>query len=355
MRLSIDRLWLLLSSEFKLFRTAVPIHAVAILQPTVMYLLMAVILVHPTFDMNVARPTTAEGRALVDAMREVGSPIGLPYINPILVDRDEGDVTRQIVAVEDRSGKATAVQYYGLIDSNLVKNFRNRLTAAGLRLWNAELGDHAVTVEEHPWLPRDVPYTVYFGMALLTMTAFLAASILGAVLTAQDFEFGTFAEYRLAPAPVALILGARLTRLVLSALLSVAILLVAVGLVNDMWPSYLWGVALVLLPVAVIAACLGVVAGLLFRRTIPAFLIGLVASFVGWIMGSAFGLAAGFGGWYERISRLTPFTHAVELLFPYYYGAAIGHPLRSGLVLVLFALAMLALTASVYRWRLSAR
>jgi hypothetical protein len=345
------RFRLLLVNEFKLFRTAIPIHVVALFQPTVMYLLMSVILVHPTFDMYVDRPTTEAGRALVAAMEEVGSPIGLPYIQPIVVDWDGGEVARQVVAVQQRDGGQTAVQTYGLIDSNLVKNFRNRLTAAGLRLWNYELVNEAVVVEERPWLPRDVPYTVYFGMALLSMTAFLSASILGAFLTAQEFESQTIVEYRLAPVAVASILAARLTRLVISALISATILLVAVGLLTDYWPASPWLVGLILLPVAVIAGSLGVVAGLLMRRIIPAFLVGLVASFVGWIMGSAFGLAAGFGGWYERISRLTPFTHATELLFRQYYGASIGRPLVSVLFLVVLSAAMLVLVTIAYRWR----
>ncbi|MGD1994399.1 MAG: ABC transporter permease [Anaerolineae bacterium] len=346
------RFQLLLRNEFKLFRTAVPIHLVAILQPTVMYLLMTVILVHPTFDMNVARPSSDLAVDLVAALEQVGSPIGLSYVNPILVDWNGGDVRRQVVAVEERNGVRTAVQHYGLIDSNLVKNFRNRLTAAVLRMWNAELGGRAVTIEQHPWLPRDVSYNIYFGMALLPMTTFLAAAVIGAALTAQEFEFRTVVEYRLAPAPLGLILGARLTRLALSALLSAAILLLVVGLVNVAWPSEVWLVGLVLLPLAVMAGCLGIVAGLVLRKSIPAFLVALVASFVGWIMGSSFGLAAGFGAGYERISRLTPFTHAVELLFPRYYGAPVGSPGVSALLLVLMAGGMVALTGLVYRWRI---
>jgi len=345
------RFRMLLVNEFKLFRTGIPIHLVAILQPTVMYLLLTVILVHPTFDMYVDRPPTEEGRALVSAMREVGSPIGAPYINPILIDWDGASVSRQVIAVEERDGVTTAVQHYGLIDSNLVKNFRNRLTAAALRLWNADLGARAVTVEEYAWLPQDVPYSLYFGMALLPMTAFLAASIMGAILTAQEFEFRTIVEYQLAPASISLVLGARLARLVLSALIAAAILLVTVGLVTGYWPGSLLEVALILLPVAVIAGCLGVLAGLLTRKSIPAFLVGLVGSFVGWVLGSGFGLAAGFGHSYEFISRLTPFTHATELLFSNYYGAEIGHPLASILYLSLGGVVMLVLAGLAYRWR----
>jgi len=345
------RFRLLLANEFKLFRTAIPIHLVVLLQPMVMYLLMAVILVHPTFDMFVTPPTSDVGRALVSAMHEVGSPIGLPYIHPVLVDPGRAAAARQVITVKSQDGVPTAVQRYGLIDSNIVKNFRNRLTAAGLRLWDAELGSQAVIVEEHPWLPRDVPYTVYFGMAMLPMTAFLAASVLGAVLTAQEFEFQTIVEYRLAPAPLMLILGARLVRLVLSALMAAGILLIAVGTRSGAWPDSLWRVGLILLPVAVIAAGLGISAGLLIQRTIPAFLIGLVSSFVGWLVGSAFGLAASFSSAYESLSRLTPNTHAVELLFPRYFGTQIGNPLLSVLILALCSAGMLVLTALVYRWR----
>ncbi len=346
------RFQLVLRNEVKLFRTAAPIHLVAILQPTVMYLLMTVILVHPTFDMNVARPTSDLADDLVVALGQVGSPIGLPYVSPVLVDWDGGEVTRQVIAVEERDGVATAVQYYGLIDSNLVKNFRNRLTAAALRLWDAELGSSAVSVEQHAWLPHDVSYNVYFGMALLPMATFLAAAAIGAILTAQEFEFRIVVEYQLAPASLGLILGGRLTRLALSGLLSAGILCLAVGLVNDAWPGEIWLVGLILLPLAVIAGCLGIVAALLLRKSILAFLVALVATFVGWIMGSSFGLAASFGSSYEQVSRLTPFTHAVELLFPRYFGATVGSPGVSALVLLLMAGGMVVLTLLVYRWRI---
>jgi len=317
-----------------------------------MYLLMSAVLVHPTFEMQVARPSSYEGRALIAAMERVGSPIGLPYVRPQLVEGGGAPAGRQVVVVEDRAGVPTAVQHFGLIDSNLVKNYRNRLTAAGLILWNDDLGSRAVAVDQRPWLPRDVPYTVYFGMALLPMTIFVAASMLGAILAAQEFEFGTVVEYRLAPLAPGWILAARLVRLVLSALLSAAILLVVVGLTAGAWPGEPLLAVLVLLPLAVIAGGLGTVAGLLLRRTIPAFLVALVASFVGWLMGSGFGLAAGFGGWYERLSRLTPSTHAVELLFPRYYGATIGRPAVSILFLAVATLAMVALTVLAYRWRI---
>jgi ABC-type multidrug transport system permease subunit len=350
------RFRLLLLNEFKLARTALPIHLVAILQPTVMYLLMSLVLVHTTFDMYVTQPTTDEGRALVAAMRDVGSPIGLPYINPIVVSpeetaRMEDSTLRQIIAVESRDSVPTAVQRFSLIDSNQVKNLRNRLTAAALRLWDEMLGDAAVTVEEHPWLPVDVPYTVYFGMAMLPMTTFLAAVFIGGILTAQDFEFRTIAEFRLAPIAPAWVLGARLTRLALSALLSAGVLLLAQGWRTGFWPDSFWRVGLVLLPVAITASSLGMIIGLLFRRSIPSLLTGLIAGIGCWLLGGAFGLTSGFGGLYEKASRLMPNAYAVDVLFFHYYGARVGNPPCSILALTLFSVSLLTLAFLTYRWR----
>ncbi len=349
------RFLLLILNEFKLARTAIPIHIVAMIEPVVMYVLLTVILVHPTFDVHVTRPTTEIGQALIAAMREIGSPIGLPYIHPVLVNITEPRDVRQVITIEEQNGRATAVQRYNLIDNNLVKNYRNRLTAAALRLWDMELGNRAVTIVERPTLPRDIPYNVYFGMAMLPLTAFLAAVTIGSVLTAQEFELHTILEYRLATAPLEWVLAARLTRLVLSALIAAGALLLAIGQINNYWPTAIGLVGLILLPVAIIAGCLGIIAGLLLRRTLPAFLVGLVSSFVAWILGDAFKPAVGFGGWYEIVSRFTPNTYAVELLLPRFYGIEIHATPVAALVLSLAAVGMITLTTLVYRRRFAAQ
>jgi hypothetical protein len=344
------RFLLLFSNELKLFRTAIPVHLVAVFQPTIMFLLMSVILVHPTFDMYMTQPITMEGRALAAAMGEVGSPIGEPYISLHLVeDIQPATGQRQVVNVEEKDGKPAAVQRFGLIDSNMVKNYRNRLTAAALQVWNDALMEQAVTVIERPWLPHDVSYLVYFGMAMLPISTALGASVLGGILTAQEFENGMVLEARLSPIASVLILGARITRLTLFGLLGAGCTFLALGWRTSYWPDSLWLVLSTLLPVAIIYGCIGVIAGLHFRRTIPAFLIGLVVSMVGWLLGSAFGLSGGFSIGYAFISRLTPNTHAVELIFPQFFCTQVGNPLVSTITLIGMVLGMLGLTFVVYQ------
>ena len=346
------RFLLLFMSELRLFRTNIPVHLVAVLQPTLMYLLLSIILVHPTFDMYMAHPVTTEADALAAAMGEIGSPIGEPYIRLHLVENIRpGKGQQQVVNVEYREGGATAVQRFSLIDSNMVKNFRNRLTSAALRVWNDALGDRAVTVLEHPWLKRDVSYLVYFGMAMLPISTAVGTSILGGILTAQEFENGMVLEARLSPIASAMILGARLTRLVVFGLLGAGLTLLALGWRTGEWPGSFWQVFLTLLPLAIIYGGIGMIAGLHFQRTIPAFLIGLVVSMVGWLLGSAFGLAGGFSPGYALISRFTPNTHAVELIFPQFFGAQVGDPLISALILTGMTLGMLLTIFLVYQKR----
>lgn len=345
------RMYLLLLNELKLARTALPIHGVAIFQPVLLFLLMSLILVHPTMEMKVATTQSGSENEMIRAMKSVGSPIGLPYINAIPVNAVELENPDQIIRLEERDGHLVAVQEYGLIDSNKVKNLRNRLTAAALRLWDDSLGNRKITVNEDPWLPKDMPYSIYFGMAMLSFTAFLAAAIVGGILTAQDFEFHTILEYRLSPVAAGVVLAARLIRLALTGLLSANLLLLVIGLLTGQWPGSVLRLELALLGIAVMGGCTGMAAGLLLQRSIPAYQAALVISLACWMLGGAFDLPASFGGWYEMVSRLVPHAHATELLFASYYGKFIGSPIISSIALLVMSLLAMSVATILYRQR----
>lgn len=350
------RFLLLLLNEFKFFRTALVVHLIAIIQPTLMYMLMAVIMVVPTFDMYVVEIKTEIGQDLVAAMGEVGSPIGPNYIKPILIPQTD-PALRQVIQVVSFNGNPTALQRYGYIDSNLVKNLRNRLTAATLMLWNRELATQAIYIDENPWLPLDVPYTVYFGMAMIPLAAYLASAMIGGYLMAQEFENGTILEYRLCPTSIYLLLAAKITRLCLTGLVAALFLYLTLGLITGMWASSTPGVFFILLPLTLIASCIGLLAGLLTRSSLPSFLVALSSAFGFWLLGSGFGLAAGFSPVFERISRLIPNTPIVEMLFPYFYfeRQVATNPTAAQLQLLVYCLIFLVLVVVVYRWRVLAK
>ena len=348
------RFILFMQSELSLVRTSLPAHLVGILQPMLMFWLMSLVFVNPTFDMVVdtSDPHLAQ---LAAAMAEVGTPSGVHYINVLDWQAGPEEVESQAVFYEENEGKPTALQVFGPIDSNLVKNYRNRLTSAALRLWNKELAGQAVNLVEYPWLPGELPFILFFGIAMLPMAAVISSSLSGAMLMAQDFEGSTILEYRLSPVSSLTIILVRLLRLVIVGLLSTGCLLGMLYLVSGVWPQQVWRIFLALLPIIIIGACVGLSAGLLTRRTLPAFVISLVFTLATWILGSSFGLSSGFGGWYETLSRFIPNTYAVELIFPsYYFGVSISSAWINYLFLGVVTLAFLALLVRLYRSRLKA-
>lgn len=344
------RRWLaLLRFEFQLFRSSVLIHLIGMLQPTVLYLIMSAVLVTPLFEMAIKEPDTPAGRDLVRAMEQVGSPVGSNYIDPVFVQEASPDGHRQVVWVEETDGQPVTVQRFNRIDSNMVKNLRNRLTSAALYLWQEDLGDAAVRIEEHPWLPNDISYHVYFGMGIITMSVFAAASMIGSITTATDFERDTIMEYRTSPAGSWLLIGSRLLRLLIVAVIGGSITVLVVGWLTGFWPDSYLQVVAIIIPLGITAGCVGVLAGMLLKKMIPAFIVALVFTFITWLMGGAFGLPEGFSPAYAAVSRWMPNSYTVRLLFSQYFPAQIGNPGVSMLYSVLIALAMLLLTSIVYR------
>jgi hypothetical protein len=328
------------------------VHLIAIIQPTLMYILMSIIMVVPTFEMRIANPGSDIGHDFLSAVEDVKSPIGPDYIEPILVD-EVSPGHRQVVEIIEIDGKPTAVQHFGYIDSNMVKNLRNRLTAALLVLWNNELGDQGITLQEHPWLPNDIPYTVYFGMAMIPLAAHLAAAMIGGYVMAQEFENGTILTYRLSPTSYLIILTAKLARLMITAMAAALILYVTLGLITGVWSSSILVVFIILLPLILITSCIGLTAGMLTRSSLPSFLIALASAFAFWLIGSGFGLAAGFSSLFEKISRLMPNTLVVEMLFPYfYYGRQVAdNQLGAAFQIIGYTITMLLIVILVYRNR----
>lgn len=338
----------LLINEFKLARTIIPVHLIALLQPTLMYALMTVVLVHPTFDVQILDSSTPAGEQLIQAMADVKTPAGVPYINPILIE-DTAAANSQWITVELADEQPVAVQHYQLIDSNMVKNYRNRLTAAALVMWQEALGKQGIVVVERPLLPTDVPYKLFFGMAMLPMTTMLATALIGAYTTAQEFEHDTVREYRLAPTQAITILAARLLRLVLTGWVSATILIICMGWISGWWPDSILAIGMILLPIGIVGGSLGVIAGLVTKSSLPSFLIGLAITFVMWLLGGAFGLVQGFSDVYEAISYFIPNTHAVQLLFPHFYGIRVGDSEFSISYLIALSIVMLTIAAFTYR------
>jgi hypothetical protein len=331
------RFFYLLFHEIILFRTNLAIHLVAVIQPVIFFIAMSSVLVNPTFDMKIEESESRYFDTFIQSMKSIVSPIGADYIRPEIKAMNS-EYYDQIIKLEKRENKLTAVQYFGLIDSNLVKNFRNRLKAVVLSLWNKSLEKRAVSIVEKPLFFKDFSYIIYYGLALIPMAAFIAAVFIGAVLTTQDFENRHILEYRLSSKSSLLCLSARFIKLFMLSLLASGLIIIATGIMTGHWPENIFFVLFVIILLSSIAGSIGIIAGLIFKRTIPAFVVGLTLSFAGWILGDAFGIASGFSDMYYTLSRFMPHSHAVELLFPGYFGIHIATEQSSLILLIMFSI-----------------
>ncbi|MBN2531651.1 MAG: hypothetical protein JXB88_02100 [Spirochaetales bacterium] len=328
------RFFYLLFHEIMLFRTNLAIHLVAVLQPFIFLIAMSSVLVHPTFDMKIEESDSRYFTSFIQAMKSIKSPIGSDYIRPEIKPRDS-KYDDQMIRLENRGRKLTAVQYYGLIDSNLVKNFRNRLKAVVLYLWNKDLGNRSVSIVEKPLFPRDLSYIIYYGLAFISMAAFIASVFIGSVLTTQDFENRHILEYRLSPVNSLLSLIARFIKLCFFSLLGSGLIIISTGIMTGRWPDNIFFVLFIIILLSIIAGAVGMTAGLVFKRMIPAFVVGLTTGFTGWILGDAFGLASGFSGIYYALSRFMPHSYATELIFPQYFGIHLATEKNSFIILII--------------------
>ena len=345
------RFRLLLQSEIKLLLTHKIILLVAIVQPAIMYLLMSLVFVEPTFDLNIQTAKTPQEKHYLQAMQQVGIESGVPYINPVIAD--ESNWIRQFIAMDTQGETLYINQSFGNVDSNMIKNFRNRVTSAALIYWQDALGDQAIRIDQHPMLPKDVPYIAYFGMALIPMGIFLGTAITSAMLTAYEFEYGTIMEMYMSPQPDWQHMLITFLCILMIGSFSATVNICSVGWISGVWPTDIFGIILPICLLALAGGSLGMLAGFLTRKALPAFLISLVVSLLNWLFGNSFGLSSGFAGWYETFSYFAPNRYLVEILFPHYYHVQAGSLSMAWLVLsmvsVMMAVAILLFRSKTFK------
>ncbi|MBU0494670.1 MAG: ABC transporter permease [Chloroflexi bacterium] len=358
--ISIRRFWWLLQFEFRLTRGLLPFHVVGIVMPLVSFVLWAQLAPPIAFTMYTVSDGSPQAERLLAAMAALhagGVQDGPHYIDPqpLPAGAQLGPTVQNVIELQAEGAGLLATNRFANIDSNLVKNYRNRLTGAALDVWEQDLGSHAVTVDLAPRFTEEPPFTRYFAMGLLIVAAFLSSMLVGATLVAKDFEDGTILEARLSPASPALILLARLVRVMLTSLVAVGLAGLVAGLYMGIWPLDAGYLAGLLALYTVITASFGLTVGLLVHKMLPAFLIGLVSVVLLWLVGGGFALPAILGEAFQFLSRFAPTTYMIQLLFPVYYPGAASTPaallIVAGYAVGAFLLLVVAYRMTVLRKR----
>jgi len=351
--ISIRRFWWLLQAEFRLTKGLLPFHFIGIVLPLVDFFLLVQFGPTVALTMYTAADGSPQAARLVTAMaslRAEGVPDGPYYIDPqpLPAGAQLGPTVQDAVEMQAHGEGVQVTHRFANIDSNLVKNYRNRLTGAALDVWEEELGGRAVALDLEPRYAIESGYARYFGMGLLVLAAFMSSVFIGASLMAKDFEDGTILEARLSPVSPALILAARLVRLVLTSLVAVGLAAGVTGVLLGIWPDDLWRFAGLMVLCTVTTASYGLTVGLLVRRLLPSFLLGLVTAVALWIVGGGFALPLVLGPALRALSRLAPTTYMIQLLIPLYYPGSASDP-AALLIVAGCAIGAFVLLVAVYR------
>jgi len=197
-----------------------------------------------------------------------------------------------------------------------------------------------VQMEEHDVWPHDTSYISYLVVSGLALDAMLIAGILGALITAREWENQTLKMLRMTPASFAAMLLGRLVVAASAAAFALMVALLVIVQIYNVVPASLSSVLLALSLCVIIFVCLGACLGVLLKRTLTVvpLMFGLVMPF--YVASGALEPARFDGEVIWRLAHLSPVYYAVGLLEWAFHGLHVTpEPIYMDL-LILLALAL---------------
>jgi ABC-2 type transport system permease protein len=209
-----------------------------------------------------------------------------------------------------------------------------------------------VTAHETDLRDRDVQIFEYEVVPTLVLILLITALVNTAVTSARELETRRFKETLLSPAPAAAIAtGKVLAGLLLGCLAGVLELVMARALgwiFPEGWTS--WAVALAVVGwVSLLAAGLGLIIGISFRRAQGAHTFAVSFSLYLFFLAGGIGVYAFEPGWLQRIGFLVPITYANHALQMAVFYHSSDQLQRDMTVLAVSSFAALAACTAVMR------
>ena len=211
------RCLILVGAELRQVRSALPYTLLTILSP-VMFMALFMLMVRGDITLPLTvhpGPDRSEFAQVLATNRAPGNP---PYlqVEPGTADPPRGESTDLVVIAAEPSARdgrtsGTIVHYVNDVNTNMTKNFRNRLTGAVYTWSSAHLEGGDVGVEEHPTYPRDIPWSTTFGLSALGFGALFSGLLFGLLSMTREWERGTILWLRLAPTRPGLVIAAKLS------------------------------------------------------------------------------------------------------------------------------------------------
>lgn len=351
----------IVGKELASVKENVPFNLATVISP-LLFLLAFAVMVSGGITIPVETQPAVSGSAFLQATAEYRAPDGTSYLE-LEAAPDEGapdgrSADRYIVedelVVDEKGATGTVVHLVNDVNSNMTKNYANRLTGALVDYIDA--GGDAGTIEviEQTRYEEDIPWDESFAVSTLVFGAMLAGLLFGQLSMTSEWENATTKLLVLSPRPAASIVASKVAAAFVKAFVAG---LVLVGVVALMYgrgiASAPWLVAALCL-MYVAFASLGLALGIAVRSTMTAFLVSLVTSLCLWVAGGGFGDLSYFGEAAQVVGAVNPATYALDAVrYAYFGGVADLMPL---IALAVGAAATLAAVCELYaRWTRSER
>lgn len=307
------------------------------------------------------QPEQSQSRFLQSAAN-FRAPDGTPYVElenaqlDSTAARDTGQarhVDRYIVTAEpqvDASGiSGTVTHVVTDVNSNMTKNYANRLTGATVNYLHEHLDAGTVEVVERTRYQADIPWDISFAVNTVVFGAMLAGLLFGLLSMTSEWENSTTKLLALCPKPAALIAGGKIIAAFIKSVLALAVLASVIALMFPLKMDHPWNLVSAAALLSVTFTGLGLILGLVVRSTMTAFLASLVISLSLWVAGGGFGDLSYFGSVTQTIGALNPATYGLNATRYAYFGGLL-QPISLPL-LTAGAIIVAAITVIVFsRW-----
>ena len=305
------RLLFIIKTEILTTRSSLPFHIIALLSPILFFLVFA-----GQLDNDISFPISfnTTDTPFYESIDDYRSPAGTPYYE---LDNDNKSIsvseTERLEVINNRlSGSIN--QKIGSIDKNITKNYRNRLTGALSNYFYTEFPEKAIQISEASLYEKDPSWSSFFAASILIFGILLSGLLFGALSYAREWETNSIDLFKLSPVnPIYILSGKFLGALIKSVITVVLyIIFITLNLKTLIFISpEIVGITLLVYSTAII---IGMLIGLVFKKTLVAFITALISSILLWALWGGFGTSTGMARFIQIIININPVSKYINLV-----------------------------------------
>lgn len=305
------RLLFIIKTEILTTRSSLPFHIIALLSPILFFIVFA-----GQLDNDISFPISfnATDTPFYESIDDYRSPAGTPYYeigkeqNPISITE-----LKQIEVIDEKfSGVLN--QKIESIDKNITKNYRNRLTGAVSKYFSIKFPEKAIQITETPIYEKDPSWSSFFAASILIFGILLSGLLFGALSYTREWETNSIDLFKLSPINPIYILSGKFLGALIKSIITVVLYIIFITLklkILIFSSPEIVGITLLVYSTAII---IGMLIGLMFKKTLVAFITALISSILLWALGGGFGARTGMASFIQTIININPVSKYMNLV-----------------------------------------